>query len=65
MATSEFNFTEFMADQQRRLVESSEQLGQNFRTINTQITGLASAVYLQSVSQVVPVFEGDPSKSKE
>lgn len=44
---------------------SSEKMGENFATINAQLSGLTSSVYLQSVSQVVPVFEGDPTKYKE
>ena len=39
-------------------------LGDNFERVSTQLTGLTSAVYTQSISQIVPTFDGEPSHFK-
>lgn len=57
MAAPKHILSEFMVEQQNRIAESLERMGQNFATINAQLSGLTSSVYIQSVSQVVPVFE--------
>lgn len=44
MANPEFNIIEFLAEQQTRIAENSERMGQNFATINTQLSGLTSSV---------------------
>ena len=57
--------TQLAEAQTRALGQNFEKLGQNFDQITNQLSGLASAVYTQSVTQVVPTFEGDPKKFRE
>lgn len=60
------NFDENILLFQQRIAEQQAHiLGQNFETISSQLTGLTSAVYTQSVSQIVNTFEGDPKQFKE
>lgn len=55
----------FFLTQQRIMLESNAQaLDKGFGELTSQLTGLTSAVYTQSVSQVVTPFDGDPSKFK-
>lgn len=72
MATNEFE--QLLAEQQWQYTESTAKIiakanvkivGEKFDKINTQISGLTSAVYTQSVSQIIPPFKGDPSKFKD
>ena len=35
-----------------------------YRKIRRQLTGFTSAVYTQSISQIVPTFDGEPSQFK-
>lgn len=68
MATPEeiLRFQEKIAQSQAAAFgESVDKLGRNFDQINNQLNGLATAVYTQSVTQIVPMFEGDPKKYKE
>jgi hypothetical protein len=43
----------------------SQAIGQNFEHVPGQLTGLTSAVYTRSVSQIVQSFNGEPDKFKE
>jgi len=72
MTTNEFE--QLLAEQQRQYADSTAKIiaeanvqifCETFDKINTQIAGLTSAVYTQSVSQIIPAFEGDPSKFKD
>lgn len=64
MATNEFEqqYTESTA---KIIAEANVKFLVSFDKINTQISGLTSAVYTQRVSQIIPPFKGDPSKFKD
>ena len=53
-------------EQQWLIADATAQaIGQNFERVTGHLTGLTSAVYTQSVSQIVQSFNGEHDKFKE
>ena len=65
MFTEPSNFEQHLAELHHVQTRAIDSLGHNIERVSAQLTGLTSAVYTQSVSQIVTTFDGTPSKFKE